>query len=62
MATMREKARALGLERLADAHLPELERAMQWSQRQLERLPRDLPPAQESALIFRVFRAQDEPR
>jgi hypothetical protein len=51
---LRDKARALGLDRLSDEHLVQLDRAMAGMQRHLERVPRDLPPAQELALIFRA--------
>jgi hypothetical protein len=53
-AELRERARALGLERLTDEHLAQLERASAAMQRHRQRLPRDLPPAQEPALIFRA--------
>lgn len=49
---LRERARALGLERLADEHLAQLERASAAMERHRQRLPRDLPPAQEPALVF----------
>ncbi|HXZ01166.1 MAG TPA: hypothetical protein VEI03_14290 [Stellaceae bacterium] len=52
--SLRDQARALGLDRLADEHLAQLERALAAMARHLERLPRDLPPAQEMALIFRA--------
>ena len=51
---LREKARALGLERLTDEHLAQLERASETMERHRRRLPRDLPPEQEPALIFRA--------
>jgi hypothetical protein len=53
-AELRERARALGLERLTDEHLAQLERASAAMQRHRQRLPRDLPPAREPALIFRA--------
>lgn len=52
--SLRDQARALGLERLSDEHLAQLERAIAGMARHLERLPRDLPPSQEMALIFRA--------
>lgn len=54
MTELRDKARAIGLDRLTDEHLAQLERAMNGMERMLRRLPRDLPPAQEPALIFRA--------
>jgi hypothetical protein len=51
---LRDKACALGLDRLSDEHLVQFERAMAGMRRHLERVPRDLPPAQEPALIFRA--------
>jgi len=51
---LRQKAEALGLDRLSDEHLSQLERATRMMAAQLKRLPRDLPPAQELALIFRA--------
>lgn len=51
---LRDKARSLGLERLSDQHLLQLERAGQMIGAQLRRLPRDLPPTQELAVIFRA--------
>ena len=53
-AELRERARALGLERLTDEHLAQLERASAAMQRHRQRLPPDLPPAQEPSLIFRA--------
>jgi hypothetical protein len=51
---LRDTARALGLDRLTDEHLAQLERAREAMRRHLLRVPRDLPPAQELALIFRA--------
>jgi hypothetical protein len=51
---LRDKALALGLDRLSDEHLVQLERAMAGMRRHLGRVPRDLPPTQEPALIFRA--------
>lgn len=56
-AELRGAARALGLDRLTDEHLGQFERAMAAMQRHLQRLPRDLPPAQEPAMIFRAMAA-----
>lgn len=53
-AELRHKAEALGLDRLSDEHLRQLERATRTIAAQLKRLPRDLPPTQELALIFRA--------
>ncbi len=53
-AELRERARALGLERLTDEHLAQLERASAAMERHRQRLPRDLLPAQEPALVFRA--------
>jgi hypothetical protein len=52
--SLRDQARALGLERLTDEHLAQLESAMTAMARHVQRVPRDLPPAQEMALIFRA--------
>jgi len=51
---LRHKAEALGLDRLSDEHLSQLERATRMMGAQLKRLPRDLPPTQEPSLIFRA--------
>lgn len=51
---LRNKARALGLDRLTDEHLAELERALESMERHLRRLPRDMPPAQEPAHVYRA--------
>jgi hypothetical protein len=51
---LRDRARTLGLDKLSDEHLLQLERAAQMIGAQLRRLPRDLPPTQELALIFRA--------
>jgi hypothetical protein len=50
----RDRARALGLDRLSDEHLAQFARAAAGLQRHLERLPRDLPPGQEPAHVFRA--------
>ena len=51
---LRDKARALGLDRLSDEHLAQLERAMAVMRHHLDRVPRDLPATQELALVFRA--------
>jgi hypothetical protein len=50
----RDKARAFGLDRLTDEHLQQFESATVGMERLLKRLPRDLPPAQEPAHIYRA--------
>jgi hypothetical protein len=59
MTELRNRARALGLDRLSDEHLAQLARALETIGRYVERLPRDLPPAQEMALIFRAREAAE---
>ena len=49
---LRDKARALGLDRLTDEHLEQFERATAGMERHLKRLPRDMPPAHEPAHIY----------
>jgi hypothetical protein len=49
---LRDKARALGLERLTDEHLAQFERATTGMGRHLQRLPRDMPAAQEPAHVY----------
>ncbi len=51
---LRERARALGLERWSDGHLAQLERASAVMERHRQRLPPDLPPEQDPALVFRA--------
>ena len=51
---LRDKARALGLDRLTDEHLAQFERVTNGMERHLRRLPCDLPPAQEPAHVYRV--------
>jgi hypothetical protein len=51
---LRDKARALGLERLTDEHLAQFERATTSMERHLQRLPRGMPTAQEPAHIYRA--------
>jgi hypothetical protein len=53
---LRDKARALGLDRLTDEHLEQFERATAGMERHLKRLPRDMPPAHEPAHIYRAKR------
>ena len=52
MADTRETARALGLDKLTDAHLAQLERAMANVKRHTDRLPADLTPADEPAHVY----------
>jgi hypothetical protein len=51
---LRDKARALGLERLTEEHLAQFERATRGMERHLQRLPRKIPPAQEPAHVYRT--------
>ena len=51
---LRDRARALGLDRLTDEHLEQFERATTDMERHLKRLPRDMPPAQEPAHVYRA--------
>ena len=51
---LRDKARALGLERLTEEHLVQFERAINGMQSHLQRLPRGMPPAQEPAHAYRA--------
>jgi len=51
---LRDKARALGLERLTDEHLAQFERATTGMERHLQRLPRGIPTAQEPAHVYRA--------
>jgi hypothetical protein len=51
---LRDKAHALGLDRLTDEHLAQFERATTGMERHLQRLPRGMPPAQEPAHIYRA--------
>ena len=51
---LRDKARALGLDRLTDEHLAQFERATSGMERHLQRLPRGMPAAQEPAHVYRV--------
>jgi hypothetical protein len=49
---LRNKARALGLDRLTDQHLEPFARATAGMEQHLKRLPRNIPPAQEPAHIY----------
>ena len=51
---LRDKARALGLDRLTEEHLAQFERAITAMERHLQRLPRSVPPAQEPAHVYRA--------
>jgi hypothetical protein len=51
---LRDKARALGLERLSGEHLAQFERATTGMERHLQRLPRNMPAAQEPAHVYRA--------
>ena len=53
---LRDKACALGLDRLTEEHLAQFERATTAIDRHLKRLPRDLQPAQEPAHVYRAKR------
>ena len=49
---LRDKARALGLDRLTDQHLEQFARATAGMEHHLKRLPRNMLPAQEPAHIY----------
>ena len=51
---LRDKARALGLERLTEEHLAQFERATTGMERHLRRLPRNIPAAHEPGHIYRA--------
>ena len=51
---LRDKARALGLDRLTEEHLAQFERATTGMERHLQRLPRTVPAAQEPAHVYRA--------
>ena len=51
---LRDKARALGLERLTEEHLAQFDRATTGMERPLQRLPRNIPAAYEPAHIYRA--------
>jgi hypothetical protein len=53
---LRDRARALGLDRLTDEHLEQFERATAGMERHLKRLPRDKPTAHEPAHIYQAKR------
>jgi hypothetical protein len=53
---LRDKAGALGLDRLTEEHLAQFERATSGMERHLQRLPRRVPPAQEPAHVYRAKR------
>jgi hypothetical protein len=54
MKDLREWARALGLDKLSDEHLRQLERATANMKRHIGRLPRDLTVADEPAHIYQA--------
>jgi hypothetical protein len=54
MNDIRERARALGLDKLTAEHLAQLERAAANMRRHIERLPRDLTAADEPAHIYQA--------
>jgi hypothetical protein len=51
---VRDKARALGLDRLTEEQLAQFERATTSMERHLQRLPRGMPAAQEPAHVYRA--------
>jgi hypothetical protein len=51
---LRDKARALGLDRLTEEHLTQFERATTSMERHLQRLPRGMPAVQEPAHVYRA--------
>ena len=53
---LRDKARALGLERLNEEHLAQFERATTGMERHLRRLPRPIPTAREPAHVYHAKR------
>jgi len=53
---LRDKASALGLERLSEEYLAQFERATSGMERHLRRLPRKMPAAQEPAHVYRAKR------
>ena len=53
---LRDRARALGLDRLNEEHLAQFERATTSMERHLQRLPRHIPAAQEPAHVYRAGR------
>jgi hypothetical protein len=53
---LRDRARALGLERVSEEHLAQFERATTSMERHLKRLPRKMPAAQEPSHVYRAKR------
>ena len=51
---LHDQARAVGLNRLTDEHLAQLARAWEGMRQHLQRLPRDLSPADDPAHIFQA--------
>ena len=51
---LRDKARALRLDRLTDEHLAQFGRAIESVKSHLRRLPQGISPAQEPAHIYRA--------
>jgi hypothetical protein len=51
---LKQRAQGIGLDRLEPDHLRQLARAIAGMERLVERLPRDLPVAQEPAHVFRA--------
>ena len=51
---LRDKARALGLDRLTDEHLAQIGPATNGMERHLRRLPSGMLPAQEPAHVYRA--------
>lgn len=58
MNDVRERARALGLDRLTAEHLAQLERAAANMKRHIERLPKNLTVADEPAHIYQAKERQ----
>ena len=56
---LRDKVRALGLDRLTDEHLVQFERAIAGMERHLQIVPRGVPAAQEPAHVYRAKREGD---
>ncbi len=54
MTSIRDQARALGLDKLTDEHLVQLERATTNMKRHIDRLPKDLPVTAEPAHIYQA--------
>jgi hypothetical protein len=54
MDDIRERARALGLDKLTDEHLAQLARAAANMKQHIERLPKDLTVADEPAHVFQA--------